>query len=97
MVRQIIDTGEDPMPETTGGVQGFFETLFVFAQEGKLTGDGEIQGRLQNTLTIHDLLVPGTFIAGPPRFAQRAALGGVAALARATGKSAYRRPKFDAA
>lgn len=56
---------------------------------------GDIGGRLQNVLTIHDLLAPGTFLAGPPRAAQRVMLGGLAALARATGKSAYRRPKFS--
>ncbi len=94
VVRQVIDTAERPMPELTGGVQGFFETLFAFAQRGQVGVDGEINGRLQNTLTIHDLLVPGTFLAGPPRFAQRAALGGVAALARATGKRAYHRPEI---
>jgi hypothetical protein len=94
VVRQIIDTGVRPMPELTGGVQGFFETLFAFAQRGELTADGEIRGRLQNALTIHDLLVPGTFLAGPPRLAQRLLLGAVAALARATGKRAYREPEI---
>jgi quercetin dioxygenase-like cupin family protein len=94
VVRQLIDTGERPMAELTGGVQGFFETLFAFTQRGELTPDGEIRGRLQNTLTIHDLLVPGTFLAGPPRFAQRAVLGAVATLARARGLRAYHRPEI---
>lgn len=56
--------------------------------------DGEIRGRLQNTLTIHDLFVSGTFLAGPPRFAQRAVLGAVATLARARGLRAYHRPEI---
>ena len=93
VVRQLIDTGSEPMAELTGGVQGFFETLFAFAQDGRVTPDGEIEGRLQNTLTVHDLLVPGTFLAGPPRLAQRALLGSVAALARLAGRRAYRRPE----
>jgi len=92
---QIIDTGDEPMPGLTGGVQGFFETSFAFAQVGQVNEKGDIGGRLQNALTIHDLLVPGTFLAGPPMALQRVGLGAVAALARATGKSAYREPAFS--
>ena len=76
-------------------MQGFFETLFAFGQRGELDPDGEIRGRMQNLLTIHDLLLPGSFIAGPPQWAQRAGLGTVAAIARATGRKAYHRPEFD--
>jgi hypothetical protein len=94
-VRQIIDTGDEHMPELTGGVQGFFETSFAFAQAGEMNEKGDIGGRLQNVLSIHDLLVPGTFLAGPPRAAQRVVLGGIAALARATGRRAYRKPEFS--
>jgi hypothetical protein len=94
VVRQRIDTGERPMPELTGGVQGFFETLFAFAQRRELSGDGEIRDRLQNLLTVHDLLMPGTFLSGPPRIAQRAALGAGAVLARACGRVAYHQPRF---
>jgi mannose-6-phosphate isomerase-like protein (cupin superfamily) len=91
--RQVIAAPE-PMPELTGGVQGFFETLAAWAQEGRLNERGEIRGRVQNLLAIHDLLMPGSFLAGPPQFAQRAALGGLSAFARATGKRAYRQPEF---
>jgi hypothetical protein len=94
VVRQII-AAEAPLPELTGGVQGFFETYFAFAQRGEVNEEGDIGGRLQNVLTLHDLLVPGTFLAGPPRWAQRAVLGTLAALARATGKRPYARPEFD--
>lgn len=94
VVRQLI-AADRPMPELTGGVQGYFETYFAFAQQGEVNEDGEIGGRLQNVLTLHDLLVPGTFLAGPPRWAQRVVLGAVAALARATGKRPYSRPEFD--
>ncbi|MEK6277622.1 MAG: cupin domain-containing protein [Actinomycetota bacterium] len=93
VVRQIIAAPE-PMPELTGGVQGFFETTFAFAQRGEVNERGDIGGRLQNTLTIYALLVPGTFLAGPPRWAQRALLGGLATVARATGKKPYARPEF---
>jgi hypothetical protein len=93
-VRQLIDSPE-PIPELLGGVQGFFETLFAFAQDGRANEKGDIEGRVQNTLTIYELLVPGTFLAGPPRWAQRALLGGVAAYGRARGLSAYASPTFD--
>lgn len=92
-VRQLIVSPE-PLPELLGGVQGFFETLFAFAQRGELKDNGDIRSRLQNVLTIHDLLLGGTFLAGPPPWAQRAALGSVAALARATGKHPYLRPEL---
>lgn len=97
VVRQLIDTTASPMPELVGGVQGFFETLFAFAQRGELTPAGEIRGRLQNALTINDLLLPGTFRAGPPRPLQRAGLGAAALLARALGKRAYHRPEIAGA
>jgi hypothetical protein len=92
-VRQVI-VAEEPMPALLGGVQGFFESLFSFAQRGQVNADGDIDGRLQNVLTIYDLLVPGTFLAGPPRWVQRAVLGGIAAIARASGKQAYAKPEF---
>jgi mannose-6-phosphate isomerase-like protein (cupin superfamily) len=94
VVRQII-AGDQPMPGLTGGVQGYFETYFAFAQRGEVNEAGDIGGRIQNVLTLHDLLVPGTFLAGPPRWAQRAVLGTLAALARATGKRPYAAPEFD--
>jgi hypothetical protein len=94
VVRQII-ASDQPLPELVGGVQGYFETFFAFAQRGAVNDDGEIGGRLQNVLTIHDLLMPGSFLAGPPRWAQRALFGTLAALARATGKRPYARPEFE--
>jgi quercetin dioxygenase-like cupin family protein len=94
VVRQII-ASDQPLPELAGGVQGYFETFFAFAQRGEVSDEGEIGSRLQNLLTIHDLLIPGSFLAGPPRWAQRVVLGALAALARAMGKRAYARPEFD--
>ena len=86
---------EEPVPELTGGVQGYFETFFAFAQRGRVDEQGEIGSRLQNLLTIHDLLMPGTFLAGPPRTAQRIVLGILAAFARAAGRRPYAQPEFD--
>jgi hypothetical protein len=95
VVRQIIDSPDHPIPELVGGVQGFFETIFAFAQRDQLNDGGEIDDTLQNLLTIHDLLLPGSYIAGPPKIAQRIGLGGIATIAKATGKSPYLEPTFD--
>jgi quercetin dioxygenase-like cupin family protein len=95
--RQTIESDE-PIPELIGGVQGFFETMFAFSQRGEVSEKGDIGGRIQNLLTIHDLLMPGTFLAGPPRLAQRGLLGGISAAARLSGMDAYHEPVFaDAA
>jgi hypothetical protein len=93
-VRQII-ASDEPIPELTGGVQGYFETVFAFAQRGEVKDNGDIDDRLQNALTIYALLVPGTFLAGPPRWLQRGAFAAVSALARALGREPYLRPEFD--
>ncbi len=95
VVRQIIDSPDEPLPEVIGGVQGFFETLFAYAQRGELNHEGEIKSNLQNLLTIHDLLLGGSYIAGPPKIVQRIGLGTISAIARATGKQAYAKPEFD--
>jgi hypothetical protein len=94
VARQSI-VSDEPIPELIGGVQGFFETLFAFAQRGELTERGEIRGRVQNLLSIHDLLMPGSFLAGPPRWLQLAALGPLSSVARAAGKKPYLRPEFE--
>jgi hypothetical protein len=93
-VRQIISS-EDPIPEITGGVQGYFETCFAFAQRGGVKANGDISDRLQNALTIYALLVPGTFLAGPPQWLQRGAFASISAVARALGREPYLRPEFD--
>jgi mannose-6-phosphate isomerase-like protein (cupin superfamily) len=96
VARQIIASPDEPIPELTGGVQGFFETVFAFAQRDRVNERGEIDDRLQWILTIHDLLMPGSFLAGIPRPVQRGLFGAMAATARATGKRAYHEPQFDA-
>lgn len=94
VTRQSI-VSDEPIPELIGGVQGFFETVLAFSQRGELNRKGEIRGRVQNLLTIHDLLMPGSFLAGPPRWAQLSALGALSAVARAVGKKPYLRPEFE--
>jgi hypothetical protein len=93
VTRQSI-VSDEPIPELLGGVQGFFETLFAFSQRGELNEKGEIRGRVQNLLSIHDLLMPGSFLAGPPRWVQRGLLGPLSAIGRRAGKKPYLRPEF---
>ena len=50
---------------------------------------------LRNALTLHELLPPGTHLAGIPRWLQDAALGGLASLARRSGLSAYVQPQIS--
>jgi hypothetical protein len=86
-VRQTIATETEA--EALEGVARYFETLFALSAQGKVKADGDIKDPLQQALTIYELLVPGSWLAGPPRWAQRAFFIPVAALARATGRVAY--------
>jgi hypothetical protein len=86
-VRQTIVS--EAGPEMLEGVANYFETLFALSARGKVKPDGDIKDPLQQALTIYELLVPGSWLAGPPHWAQRALFVPVAALARATGRVAY--------
>ena len=44
-------------------MQAFFETSFAFSQAGDLRPTGDVGGRLQNALTIHDLLLGALAVA----------------------------------
>jgi hypothetical protein len=98
VVRQRIEVPE-PTPyyrALLDGVARYFETMFALAQRGELNANGAARDRLQFVLTVDALLVPGTYLAGPPRWAQRALfmpLAALAALARATGREPYIAPE----
>jgi mannose-6-phosphate isomerase-like protein (cupin superfamily) len=86
-VRQTIATETEAA--ALEGVARYFETIFALSAQGKVKADGDIKDPLQQVLTIHELLMPGSWLAGPPRWAQRALFVPLAALARATGRRAY--------
>jgi hypothetical protein len=86
-VRQTIATETEA--GALEGVAHYFETLFSLSAEGKVKPGGDIKDPLQQVLTIHELLMPGSWLAGPPHWMQRALFVPVAALARATGRRAY--------
>jgi hypothetical protein len=76
-------------PDVPEGVARYFETVFALSAQGKVDDRGDISDLLQSAVTIYELLMPGTWIVGPPRWAQRALFATLAAIARRTGRSAY--------
>ena len=91
-VRQTISLAE-PDTKLLGGVQDFFETLVALSQQGRADRKGNIRGQLQNSLSLYELLLPGTYLAGVPRRLQEVVLGALATLARRRGLSAYVAPR----
>ena len=86
-VRQTIVT--DDHREVIEGVARYFETLFALSAEGKVDAKGDITDQLQSAVTINELLLGGTWLAGPPRWAQRSLFATLAAIGRAAGREAY--------
>jgi hypothetical protein len=86
-VRQIIES--EAHPDVPEGVARYFETLFALSARGGVDDAGDIRDRLQSALSIYELLMPGTWLPGPPRWAQRALFGSVARVARLTGRTGY--------
>src|SRR5207237_10518760 len=87
-VRQTI-TVEDPTTDIPDGVARYFETLFALSARGGVDDKGDIRDPLQSAVTIHELLMPGTWLAGPPRWAQSALFAALAAIGRLAGRKAY--------
>lgn len=86
-VRQTIATETET--EALEGVARYFETLFALSARGKVKPDGDIRDPLQQVLTIHELLMPGSWLPFPPRPVQRVLFASISALARATGRKPY--------
>ena len=87
-VRQTI-TVDDPSNGVVDGVGRYFETIFALSAQGKVDDKGDIRDPLQSAVTIYELLVPGTWLVGPPRWAQRALFAPLAAIGRRAGRTAY--------
>jgi quercetin dioxygenase-like cupin family protein len=88
IVRQTI-APDPPDPALTGGVERYFETVFAVAQRGGVDRFGRIKDPLQDVLSLWCNLVPGTYLAGVPTFAQRPVLRAGAALALRRGREAW--------
>ncbi|TML82850.1 MAG: hypothetical protein E6G07_02380 [Actinobacteria bacterium] len=87
-VRQTI-TVEDPTTEIAEGVARYFETVFALSARGGVDEKGDIRDPLQSAVSIRELLMPGTWLAGPPRWAQSALFAALAAIGRLAGRKAY--------
>jgi mannose-6-phosphate isomerase-like protein (cupin superfamily) len=75
------------------GVERYFETLMALAQRGQVDERFDIRPQLQSVLTIRELLMPGSYLAGPPTWLQEAVFAPLAALARRRGYAAYVEPE----
>jgi len=87
-VRQTI-TVEDPTTEIAEGVARYFETVFALSARGGVDEKGDIRDPLQSAVSIRELPMPGTWLAGPPRWAQSALFAALAAIGRLAGRKAY--------
>ncbi len=74
-----------------------FETLMALAERGETDQKFDIRSPLQSALTIRELLMPGTYLAGPPTWAQDALFAPLAALARRRGLNAHVAPRLEPA
>lgn len=90
--RQTIDGAPEGLAL---GVERFFETLMAFAQQGQVDDKFDIRPQLQSALTIREFLMPGTYLASPPRWLQDALFAPLAALARRRGLDPYAEPERE--
>jgi mannose-6-phosphate isomerase-like protein (cupin superfamily) len=94
VVRQTIEADIDGL---TLGVERYFETIMGLAQRGETDDEFDISSRLQSALSIRELLMPGSYLAGPPIWLQDALFAPLAALARRRGLSAWIEPRREPA
>jgi quercetin dioxygenase-like cupin family protein len=66
----------------------FFESLYAFAQQGKIGNDGLPKNLLQKVVVVQ-ALQPHTYAAGIPIWIQRLVFGFLAAIGRAVGYKSY--------
>ncbi|MBN1530313.1 MAG: cupin domain-containing protein [Thermoleophilaceae bacterium] len=90
VARQTVDAR--PIDGLALGVERYFETMMALAQRGDTDEKFDIRSPLQSALTIRELLMPGSYLAGPPTWLQDALFAPLAALARRRGLRAYVEP-----
>ena len=92
--RQTIDADIEGL---VLGVERYFETLMALAQRGGTDERFDIRSPLQAAVTIRELLMPGSYLAGPPTWMQDALFAPAAALARRRGYRAHIEPERERA
>jgi len=87
VVRQWLERegGDEPL---LGGFERYVETLGAFSAQGKLDRFWRIKDPLQDALTLHETIVPGTYFPLVPTAWQDALLGRIADVARKRGRVA---------
>jgi mannose-6-phosphate isomerase-like protein (cupin superfamily) len=75
------------------GVERYFESLMALAQRGQVDEQFDIRPQLQSAVTIRELLMPGTYLAGPPTWLQDGLFALLAAIARRRGYRGYVDPE----
>ena len=90
-VRQTLRP-DPPNAALLEGVEAFFETTFALEQQGAVLSIGLFRDPLQSAITLHDLLVPFSYLPWLPHGVQRGLIGGLAALARRRGYAARVEP-----
>lgn len=90
-ILHVRQTVAPPTPDmkTLVRLAMFFETLMALSQQGKANRDGDISSSLQSALTIYELLLDPTWVAGKSESFQRLLMGPAAQLARALGYKAF--------
>lgn len=78
-----------PAPEVIKGARQYFETIVALSHRGGVTRGGFVKNPLQAALSINDLLLGTTYLAGLPKGAQTWLLGSLATVARRLGYQAY--------
>jgi hypothetical protein len=87
-VRQTVAPPQPDM-KTLIRLEMFFETLMALSQQGKANRDGDISNSLQSALTIYELLLDPTWVAGKSEKTQRWVMSTAAQLARGFGFKAF--------
>jgi uncharacterized RmlC-like cupin family protein len=95
-VRQTVRR-DPPNRQIVAGAEAFFETTFALAQQGKVLAIGVFRDPLQSALTLHELLLPVSYLPWLPAAVQEPLIGGLAALARRRGYAARVEPERSGA
>jgi hypothetical protein len=88
---------DPPNPRLVAGVEAFFETTFALEQQGKVLAIGVFADPLQSAITLHDLLLPFSYLPWLPVRVQETLIGGLAERARRRGYRAHVEPERAAA
>jgi hypothetical protein len=91
-VRQTVRP-DPPNARLLAGVESYFETTFALEQQGKVLAIGMFADPLQSAITLHELLLPFSYLPWLPARVQERLIGRLAELARRRGYAAHVEPE----